>query len=206
MQTIRFRRPTNQSKESPAEPPKRVDRHAGMLQDQLQSTLVSELLAGGANFAPCEVLCCDVLQHPRLRRMYDPCMDDSVEIPSMSEGMSAEISLDLPSSTPESTFRVLQVLTTSLKRPDPRRGRSPRPSRQYEWIHLVKQGGATSEALLHPDFPSDDGLHLFLDDLIPGSSSSLVSHDSAASEDAIDDLPPPCLLNACEVKGEPKVA
>ncbi|KAF9778123.1 hypothetical protein BJ322DRAFT_1114373 [Thelephora terrestris] len=127
---------------------------------------------------------------------FEPYMDDSVEIPSMFEGTSAETSLDLPSPTPESTFRVLQVLTTSLKRPDPRRGRSPRSSRQYEWIHLVKQGGATPEALLHPDFPSDDGLHLFLDDLIPGSTSSLVSHDSAASEDAIDDLPPPCLLNA----------
>jgi hypothetical protein len=31
---------------------------------------VSELLGGGANFASRKVLCCDVLQHPRLRRGY----------------------------------------------------------------------------------------------------------------------------------------
>ena len=115
----------------------------------------------------------------------------------MYEGTSAETSLDLPSPTPGSTSRILQVLTTSLKRPDLRRGRSsPQTSKQYDWIHLVKQGGATPEDILHPDLPSDSELRLFLDDLIPGSSSSLVSHDSEAFEDAVDDLPPPCLLNA----------
>lgn len=38
VQTIRFRRPTNQPKEAVAgvELPKRVDRHAGILQDQLR--------------------------------------------------------------------------------------------------------------------------------------------------------------------------
>lgn len=35
-QTIRFRRPTNQPKEDSVEPPKRIDRHAGILQDQLR--------------------------------------------------------------------------------------------------------------------------------------------------------------------------
>lgn len=35
-QTIRFRRPTNQPKGDSVEPPKRVDRHAGILQDQLR--------------------------------------------------------------------------------------------------------------------------------------------------------------------------
>ena len=115
----------------------------------------------------------------------------------MSEGTSAETSLDLQSPTPESTSRVLQVLTTSLKRPGPRRGRSsPQSTKQYDWIHLVKQGGATPEDIPHLDLPSDNEFRLFLDDLIPGSSSSLVSHDSAAFEDATDDLPPPCLLNA----------
>lgn len=111
----------------------------------------------------------------------------------MSEGTSAETSLDLSSPTPGSTSRVLQVLTTSLKRPGLRRGRSsPQTSKQYDWIHLVKQGGATPEDIL----PSDNELRLFLDDLIPGSSSSLVSQNSGAFEDATDDLPPPCLLNA----------
>lgn len=36
VQTIRFRRPTNQPKEAAAEPPKRINRHAGILQDQLR--------------------------------------------------------------------------------------------------------------------------------------------------------------------------
>ena len=115
----------------------------------------------------------------------------------MSEGTSAETSLDLSSPTPESTSRVLQVLTTSLKRPAPRRGRSStQTTKQYDWTHLVKQGGATPEDLHRLDLPSDNELRLFLDGLIPESSSSLVSHDSAAFEDAIDDLPPACLLNA----------
>ena len=35
-----------------------------------EGTLVSELLAGSANFSPCEVLCRNVLQHPGLRRGY----------------------------------------------------------------------------------------------------------------------------------------
>ena len=97
----------------------------------------------------------------------------------------------------ESTFRVLQVLTTSLKRPGPRRGRSSfKTTKQYDWIHLVKQGGATPEDIPHLDLPSDNELRHFLGDLIPGSSSCLVSHDSAAFEDGTDDLPPPCLLNA----------
>jgi len=114
----------------------------------------------------------------------------------MSEGTSAETSMDLSSPTPESTSRVLQVLTTSLKRPAPHRGRSyTQTAKQYHWIRLVKQGGATPEDIPHIGLPSDNELRLFLDDLIPGSSSSLVSHDSAAFEDAIDDLPPPCLLN-----------
>ena len=124
---------------------------------------------------------------------FELYLDDSVEIPSMSEGTSAETSLDLPSPTPEPTSRVLRVLTTSLKRSDPQRGRaSPNTTRQFHWIDLVKQGGATPEALLHHDLPSDNELRLFLDDLIPGSSSSLVSQDSVAFE---DDLPPPCLLH-----------
>ena len=115
----------------------------------------------------------------------------------MSEGTSAETSLDLPSPTPESTSRVLQVLTTSLKRPGPRRGRaSPQTTKQYAWIHLVKQGGATPEEYPHLDPQSDNELRLFLDGLIPGSSSSLVSHDSGAFDDATDDLPPPCLFDA----------
>ena len=128
---------------------------------------------------------------------FELYMDDSVEIPSMSEGTSAETSLDLSSPTPESTSRILQVLTTSLKRPAPRRGRSsPQTTKQYAWIHLVKQGGATPEDMPHLSLPSDSEFRLFLDDLIPGSSSSLVSHDSAAFEDDMDDLPPPCLFNA----------
>lgn len=123
--------------------------------------------------------------------------DDSVETPSMFEGTSAENSLDLPSPTLESTSRVFQVLTTSLKRPGPLRGRpSSKTTRECDWIGLVKQGGATPEPLLHPHFPSDDELRLFLHDLNPESSPSLVSHDSAAFEDATDDLPPPCLLHA----------
>jgi hypothetical protein len=128
---------------------------------------------------------------------FELYLDDSVEIPSMSEGTSAENSMDLQSPTPESTSRVLQVLTTSLKRPAPQRGRaSTRTAKHYDWIHLVKQGGATPEDVPHLDLPSNNELRLFLDDLIPGSSSTLVSHDSAAFEDAIDDLPPPCLLKA----------
>ena len=112
----------------------------------------------------------------------------------MSEGTSAETSLDLSSPAPASASRVLRVLTTSLKRPALRRGRSSPPTtKQYDWIHLVKQGGATPEAL-HPDLLSGSELHLFLDDLIPGSSSTLVSQDSTAFDDAIDDLPPPSLL------------
>jgi len=122
--------------------------------------------------------------------------DDSLEIPSMSEGTSAETSLDLQSPTPESTSRVFQVLTTSLKRPGPLRGRpTSKPTKGFGWIDLVKQGGATPELLPHPHFPSDNELRLFLLDLDPESSSSLVSHDSAAFEDTADDLPPPCLLN-----------
>ena len=129
---------------------------------------------------------------------FELYMDDSVEIPSMSEGTSAETSLDLPSPTPGSTSRVLQVLTDSLKRPFPQRGRAyTQTAKRYDWIHLVKQGGATPEDIPHADLPSDNNeLRLFLDDLIPGSSSSLVSQDSAAFDDAMDDLPPPCLLNA----------
>ena len=81
-------------------------------------------------------------------------------------------------------------------RNQPRHGRSsPQTTKWYDWIHLVKQGGATPEDI-HLDLPSDNELRLFLDDLIPGSSSSLVSHDSAAFEDGTNDLPPPCLLNA----------
>ena len=96
----------------------------------------------------------------------------------------------------ESTSRVLQVLTTSLKRPGSRRGRSSfQTTKQYDCIHLVKQGGATPEDI-HLDLPSDNELRLFLGDLITGSPPSLVSHDSAAFEDGTDDLPPPCLLNA----------
>ena len=120
--------------------------------------------------------------------------DDSVDIPSMSEGTSAESSLDLPSLTPESTSHV-QVLTASLTRPDPLH---PLPSSEttkgYDWIDLVKQGGATPELLLHPHLPSDNELRLFLDNLNSASSSSLVSQDSGAFEDAVDDLPQPCLL------------
>ena len=120
--------------------------------------------------------------------------DDSLEIPSMSEGTSAENSLDLPSPTLESTSLVFQVLTTSLKRP--LRGRpTSKTTKGCGWIDLVKQGGATPEPLLLPHLPSDNELHLFLRDLNPESSSSLVSHDSAGFEDAADDLPPPCLLN-----------
>jgi len=75
-QTIRFRRPTNQPKEAAVEPPKRIDRHAGILQDQLrrwgemlhinsyrmaelpqisESALVPKLLSGGANLPSCKV-------------------------------------------------------------------------------------------------------------------------------------------------------
>lgn len=122
--------------------------------------------------------------------------DDSVEVPSMFEGTSAENSLVLPSPAPESTSRVLRVLTTSLKRPGPLRGRpSSETTKEYDWIHLVKQGGATPEPLLHPHLFSDNELRLFLDDLNPDFSPSLVSHDSAAFEDVVDDLPPPCLLD-----------
>ena len=122
--------------------------------------------------------------------------DDSVEMPSMFEGTSAETSLDLPSPTLESTSRVFRVLTTSLKRPGPLRGHpSSKTTKECDWIDLVKQGGATPEPLLNPHFPSDNELRLFLHDLNPESSPSLVSRDSMAFEDATDDLPPPCLLN-----------
>jgi len=128
---------------------------------------------------------------------FELYVDDSVEIPSMSEGTSAENSLDLPSPTPGSASHVLQVLTTSLKRPGPLRGRpSSKTAKQYDWVDLVKQGGATPEPLLHPHLPSDNELRLFLDDLNSESSPSLVSHESVAFEDSADDLPPPCLLNA----------
>lgn len=127
---------------------------------------------------------------------FELYVDDSLDIPSMSEGTSAENSLVLPSPTPESTSRVFQVLTTSLKRPGPLRGRpTSKPTKGLDWIDLVKQGGATPESLPHPHFPSDNELRLFLLDLDTGSSSSLVSRDSAAFEDTADDLPPPCLLN-----------
>ena len=127
---------------------------------------------------------------------FELYVDDSVEIPSMFEGTSAENSLDLPSPTLESTSRVFQVLTTSLKRPGPLRGRpSSKSTKECDWIDLVKQGGATPELLLHPHLPSDSDLRLFLHGLDPESSPSLVSHDSAAFEDAADDLPPPSLLN-----------
>ncbi|KAF9651399.1 hypothetical protein BDM02DRAFT_3110849, partial [Thelephora ganbajun] len=123
-------------------------------------------------------------------------MDDSVEIPSMSEGTSAENSLDLPSPTPESSSRVLRVLTTSLKRPGPLRGLTySEATKGRDWIDLVKQGGATPEPLFYPRLPSDNELRLLLDGLNPESSSSLVSHDSAAFDDAADGLPPPCLLD-----------
>lgn len=122
--------------------------------------------------------------------------DDSLDIPSMSEGTSAETSLILPSPAPQSTSRIFQVLTTSLKRPGPLRGRpTSKPTKGFGWIDLVKQGGATPESLSHPHFPSDNELRLFFHDLDPESSPSLVSHDSAAFEDTADDLPPPCLLN-----------
>lgn len=114
----------------------------------------------------------------------------------MFEGTSAESSLDLPSPTPESISQVLQVFTTSLTRPNPQHGLPPsETTKEYDWIELVKQGGATPELLFRPHLPSDNEIRLFLDDLNPESSSSLVSHDSAAFEDAVDDLPPPCLLN-----------
>ena len=124
-------------------------------------------------------------------------MDDSAEIPFMSEGPSAESSLDLPSPAPESTSRVLQVLTTSLTRPSPLHGLpSSVTTKEHDWIDLVKQGGATPDPLFHPRLPSDNELPPFPDDFNPEPSSSLVSYDSAAFEDAVDDLPPPCLLNA----------
>lgn len=133
---------------------------------------------------------------------FDLYLDDSVEIPSMSEGTSAETSLDLPSPTLESSSHILNVLTTSLKRP--LRGRqSAKTTKGYDWIDLVKQGGATPEALLHPHLPSDEELRLFLRDLNLGSPPSLVSHDSAAFEDAVDDLPPPCLLNTFSSLSKP---
>jgi hypothetical protein len=123
-------------------------------------------------------------------------MDDSVETPSMSEGPSAESSLDFPSPSPESATQVLQVLTTSLTRPNPLHGfPSSVTTKEYDWIDLVKQGGATPDPLFHPHLPSNE-LPLFPDDLNPEPSSPLVSDDSAAFEDAVDDLPPPCLLNA----------
>ena len=122
--------------------------------------------------------------------------DDSLDIPSMSEGTSAENSLDLTSPAPESTSRVFQILTTSLKRPGPLRGRpTSKTTDGCGWIDLVKQGGATPEALLLPQLPSDNELRLFFHGLDLESPSSLVSHDSATFEDAADDLPPPCLLN-----------
>lgn len=115
----------------------------------------------------------------------------------MSEGPSAESSLDLSSPTPESTSQVLQVLTTSLTRPNPLHGLpSSVTTKENDWIGLVKQGGATPDPLFHPHLPSDNELPLFPDDLNPEPPSSLVSYDSVAFEDAVDDLPPPCLLNA----------
>ena len=114
----------------------------------------------------------------------------------MSEGTSAESSLDLDSPTLETTSQSFQVLTTSLMRPGPLHVLpSSETTREYDWIDLVKQGGATPESLLHPHLPPDNELRPLFDDLNP-ESSSLVSHDSAAFEDAVDDLPPPCLLNA----------
>ena len=114
----------------------------------------------------------------------------------MSEGTSAESSLILPSPFPESTSQPFHVLTTSLSRPGPLHVLpSSATTKEYDWIDLVKQGGATPETLFHPHLPSDNEFRLFLDDLNPESSSSLVSHDSSALEDAVDDLPPPCLLD-----------
>jgi len=125
---------------------------------------------------------------------FELYVDDSLEIPSMSEGTSAESSLDLQSPTPEPTSQSLQVLTTSLTRPGPLHVLpSSETTKGYDWIDLVKQGGATPESLLHPHPPSDNELRLFFDDLNP--ESSLVSHGSADFEDAVDDLPPPCLLD-----------
>lgn len=122
--------------------------------------------------------------------------DDSLDVPSMFEGTSAENSLVLPSPTPESASHVFQVLTTSLKRPGPLRGRpSSKTTKESCWIDLLKQGGATPEPLIHPQFPSYNELHLFLRSLDSESSPSLVSHGSTGFEDTVDDLPPPCLLN-----------
>ena len=133
--------------------------------------------------------------------------DDSVEMPSMFEGTSAENSLDLPSPTLESTSRLFQVLTTSLKRPVPLRGRlSSNTTKECDWVGLVKQGGATPEPLFYPHLPSNNELRLFLHDLNPESSPSLVSHDSAAFEGAADDLPPPCLLDTFSSLSKPHPA
>jgi hypothetical protein len=110
----------------------------------------------------------------------------------MSEGTSAESSLDLQSPTPEPTSQSFQVLTTSLTRPGPLHALpSSETTKECDWIDLVKQGGATPESLLPPRLPSDHELRLFFGDL--NLEPSLVSHDSAAFED-VDDLPPPCLL------------
>jgi len=114
----------------------------------------------------------------------------------MSEGTSADSSLIFPSPFPESTSQPFQVLTTSLARPGPLHVLpSSETTKEYGWIDLVKQGGVTPEPLFHPHLPSDKEFRLFLDDLNPVSSSSLVSRDSSTLEDAVDDLPPPCLLD-----------